>query len=176
MKHQIKISLIAAVAANGVIGRRNRLPWDIPEDLKHFRAITLGHTVLMGRRTYESIGRPLGGRKNIIISGTKGFAVEGATVMPSLNAALDCCSHSCTSCSDGEIFIIGGAKLFTEALPLADKIYLTMIHKEFEGDTYFPNWPRHEFTLTMHEDHEGNIPFSFLVFERLVPQKNQLAN
>lgn len=134
------IHLIVAYGENRVIGKDNRIPWDIPEDLVHFKTLTTGHTVIMGRRTYESIGRVLPNRENIIVSSTL-QTVEGAKVVTSLTEALQAASHE-------EIFIIGGAKLYQEALPLADVLDITQVHLATDGDTFFPavDWSRYEET------------------------------
>lgn len=126
------LSLIVAVARNGVIGRGNALPWHLPADLKHFKAVTLGKPVIMGRKTFESIGRPLPGRKNIVVTRNAGFRAEGCEVVASLEAALAVCVDA------EEVFVIGGAQLYAEALGKADRIYLTRIEADIEGDTFFP--------------------------------------
>ena len=133
------LSVIAAIAANGVIGRDNALPWHLPEDLKHFKALTMGHHIIMGRKTYESLGRLLPGRTSVIVSRNLAFHVPEALVANSLLKAVE------LSANDQEVFVIGGNELFKAALPLADKLYLTKIQQEFEGDAYFPpfdaaNW------------------------------------
>lgn len=134
------IQIIAAVADNSVIGADNTLPWQIPADLAHFKALTAGHTVVMGRKTFESIGRVLPDRENIIVSGTLKH-VDGALVVPSFAAALDLASSN-------EIFIIGGAQLYKEALPIADVLEITRVHAAPKGDTYFPevDWTGYEET------------------------------
>jgi dihydrofolate reductase len=128
----MKLSVIAAVARNGVIGRDNALPWRLPEDLKRFKLLTMGHHIIMGRKTYESLGRLLPGRTTVIVSRNAQYAVPGALVAGSLKQALTACA------ADDEVFVIGGAQLYREALPLADKLYLTLIDKDFEGDAHFP--------------------------------------
>ncbi|MCB0404022.1 MAG: dihydrofolate reductase [Bdellovibrionales bacterium] len=140
------LSLIVAMTEDRVIGKDNRLPWHLPEDLKRFRSITLGRPVIMGRRTFESIGRLLPGRKNIIVSRNPDYRVVGAHVAPSLEAAKELAGED-------EVFVIGGARLFQESLPLADKLYLTIIHAPFEGDTFFPDvdW-KQDFEVTAREE------------------------
>jgi dihydrofolate reductase len=128
------LTLIAAVARNGVIGIANRLPWHLPADLKHFKQLTLGHTVIMGRKTWESLPakfRPLPGRRNIVVTRNGEYRAEGATVVTSLAAAI-------AAAQDGEAFVIGGAELYAAALPLADRLQLTEIDADFAGDTHFP--------------------------------------
>ena len=124
------IHLIAAVARNGVIGLQGQIPWRLPEDLRHFQALTMGHTVIMGRRTYESIGGPLPGRQNLVVS-SKLQSGRGYGVVRTLQEGL-------ALADDREIFIIGGAKLYEEALPLAEQLDLTLVDLEPWGDTYFP--------------------------------------
>jgi len=130
----MKISLIAAIAENGVIGMNNKLIWRLSDDLKHFKKLTYGHFVVMGRKTYESIGRPLPGRTNIILSKNKSFNVEGCVVFKSVNEAIDYSIHK----KQEEVFIIGGAQIYSETLNLADRLYLTKVHANPKGDAYFP--------------------------------------
>ena len=127
-----RLTLIVARARNGVIGRDGRLPWRLPEDLAFFKRTTMGHPIVMGRRTWESIGRPLPGRRNIVVSGQAGFAAGGAEVAPSLDEALRRCAGS------DEVFVIGGAQLYAEALPRAGRLIVTEIDADFEGDTHWP--------------------------------------
>ena len=159
-----RVSLIAAVASNGVIGSDNALPWRLPEDLKRFKALTLGHPVIMGRKTYESIGRPLPGRRNIVISRTAGYAAEGCEVAGSFGAAL----AACRTGSD-EIFVIGGAQIYAEALPLARRLYLTEIRRDYEGDAHFPALSRREWNEIRREPYisEDGITCEFVIYERM---------
>lgn len=131
-----RVSLIAAVAENGVIGVNNALPWHLPTDLKRFRTLTAGHHVIMGRKTCESLGRPLADRVNLVVSRNPGFHAEGFIVVRSVEAALSAAPK------DEEVFVIGGASLYCQALPRADHIYLTVVHAEFAGDTRFPDFNR----------------------------------
>ena len=129
-------SLVVAVAANRVIGRDNALPWRLPADLAHFKKVTMGHPVVMGRRTYESIGKALPGRKNIVVTRNRAFQAPGCTVVTSLEDAW-------TAAGDAEeVCVIGGTSLFEEALPIADVIHLTEVEADVEGDTYFPYFDR----------------------------------
>lgn len=128
------VSIIAAVAENGVIGAGNGLVWHLPEDLKSFKRLTMGHYIIMGRNTHESIGRPLPGRTNIVISRNRNYKVTGCLVFNSLNNALD---HA-RSNREKEVFIIGGAQLYHEAISKADKMYFTRVHGKVDGDVYFP--------------------------------------
>ena len=127
-----RLSLIVAMAKNRVIGADNRIPWHLPNELKLFKSLTMGHHIVMGRRTYESIGRLLPGRTTVIVTRQKDYAVEGAVVAHSVREAIDACK------GDDEIFVIGGADLFRETLPVADRLYLTTVDAEPEGDTFMP--------------------------------------
>lgn len=161
-----RLSLIAAVAANGVIGNGNALPWRLPEDMKHFKALTLGHPVIMGRKTYESIGRPLPERRNIVVSRSPGFSVPGCEVVASLEAAVDSCADAV-----GEIFVIGGAQLYAAALPCAQRLYLTEIRAEFPGDTHFPSYDRSNWRAISRQARcgENGLAFDFAVYDRSAP-------
>jgi len=158
-----RLSLIAAVAENGIIGSGNALPWRLPEDLKHFKTLTLGHPVIMGRKTYESIGRPLPGRRNIVVTRNRDFHMEGCEIAQSLEAAIAACGLDC-----GEVFVIGGAQIYAEALPLAQRIYLTEIRKPFKGDARFPVLDRKEWEETSREAHVSSegLAFDFAVYGR----------
>ncbi len=127
------ISLIAAVASNRVIGARGALPWHLPRDLAHFKRTTLGKTVIMGRKTHQSIAAKLPNRQNLVVTSNPHVVAEGCKPVPSLEAALEAATNS-------EKIIIGGATLYAEALPLAETLYLTRVHAEIEGDTYFPDF------------------------------------
>jgi len=150
----MEIVIIAAVAENGVIGRAGKLPWHIPEDLKRFRQLTLGHPVIMGRKTFESLGKPLAGRTNIVITSQPTYYHEGAVVACSIEDALERCT--------GTVFIIGGSSVFEAALPLADRLELTLIHQVVEGDVYFPPIGS-EWEEVSRDDREG---FSFVTYRR----------
>lgn len=156
-----RLSVIAALARNRVIGRDNSLPWHLPEDLKHFKVLTMGHHIVMGRKTYESLGRLLPGRTTVIVSRNPDYAVPGAIVVTSLRQALSACAN------DPEIFLIGGAELYQQSLALADRLYLTEIDAEFEGDAYFPeiapgDW--HEIARERHVSSSG-LAFSFVTYD-----------
>ncbi len=127
------VSLIVAAAENGVIGRDNQLIWRLPNDLKRFKALTLGHPLIMGRKTFESIGSPLPGRTSIVITRQKDFHLEGVVVVNSLQEAL----IEAKKCTNEEVFIIGGGEIFKIAIPFCDKLYLTLVKTECAGDTYF---------------------------------------
>ena len=157
-----RVTLIAAVSSNGVIGAGGQLPWRLPEDLKFFKAQTLGHPVIMGRRTWESIGRPLPGRRNIIVSRNAGLVVTGAEVAPTLEDAIARCAGA------PEAFVIGGGDLYRAALPRATRIILTEIRKAFDGDTHFPEFDRREWREARRESHapEGSLAHDFVWYER----------
>lgn len=129
----VLVSLVVAAAQNNVIGRGNDLPWHLPDDLKRFKAVTLGKPIIMGRKTYASIGRPLPGRTNIVISRQTQFAAEGCTTVTSLEEALAAAGDT------SEAMVIGGAEIFRQALPRADQLYLTRVHADVPGDTFFPD-------------------------------------
>jgi dihydrofolate reductase len=153
------ISIIAAMAENRVIGRDGRIPWHLPADLERFRDLTLGHSLVMGRKTYESIGRPLPGRRTIVLSRQPGLAIQGADVAPNLSAALALCA------GEAEVFICGGAAVYAEALPIADRIYLTVVHGDTGGDTFFPPIPD-TFVETCREPLPGDLPATFIHLRR----------
>lgn len=152
------------MARNRVIGRDNRLPWRLPADLAYFKRVTMGHPVIMGRRTWESIGRPLPGRQNIIVSRNRDYSAAGATVVASLDDAWRAAGDVEEAC------VIGGTSLFAEALPHADRIHLTEVEAEVEGDTYFPpfdrsQWVEREVTRQA-RDERHEYPFRIVVLER----------
>jgi len=160
-----RLSLIVAVAQNGVIGRGNELPWHIPEDFTWFKRHTEGCPIIMGRKTFESIGRVLPGRINVIITRNRSYTAEGARVYHSLEeglAKLDQEGHD-------EIFIIGGSQIFDESIELVDRIYLTRVHRDFEGDAHLPPIPETRFRTIFEERHEGDVPFTFYIYEKKEP-------
>jgi len=154
------ISIIAAVASNGVIGREGRIPWHLPADLRRFREITSGHAVIMGRKTYESIGRPLPDRLNIVVSRQAGFGPTGVAVAGSLQEAL------AMAAGEDEVFICGGGEIYCQALPLADRIYMTLLDRPFDGDVFFPDIPADEFVETAREAFGGDPGGVFIRLER----------
>ena len=158
----MKVSIIAAVARNGVIGSENRLPWHIPDDFKWFRKQTAGHALIMGRSTFESIGKLLPERANIILSRRDDFAVPGAEVFPSFEGALEHLREK----GEEEAFVIGGAQVYRESLPFADRLYLTLIHNDYPGDARFPPIPEGDFHTVFEENHAGEPPYSFVIMER----------
>lgn len=145
-KNDMKVNLIFAMSKNRVIGVNNQLPWHIPGDLKRFKQITQGHAVVMGRKTFESIGRPLPKRRNIVISRNPLFAAAGVEVFPSLESALKNLS------GELEVFVIGGAQIFKEALALAHRIYMTVIKRDYDGDVFFPDFSEDEYAVIEAED------------------------
>ena len=157
-----KISAIAAIGKNRVIGKGNDLVWKIPDDLARFRAITKGHPVIMGRRTFESIGKPLPDRKNIVISRDKDYAPEGVITVYSVEDALE----KAKSFRNNEIFVIGGGEIYKQMLPYTDKLYLTIIDSEADGDVFFPDYS--EFTKeTFREEREYNgIKYAWVNLEK----------
>ena len=158
-----RVYLVAAVAANGIIGARGKLPWHIPEELKHFKKLTLGHPVIMGRRTWESLKGPLPQRENIVVTRTPGYEASGAAVANSLDAALALCA------GEPVAFVIGGTQLFQDSLPIADGMVLTEIHRDYEGDTWFPKWERAHWKESQREAHtaENGVRFDFVRYERI---------
>lgn len=166
----MKLSIICAMDENLVIGRKNSLPWHLPEDLKHFKRTTMGNCIIMGRKTFESIGRPLPGRTNIIVTRNRDYEVENARVVDSLGDAIELAENISHIDGSDEAFVIGGAELYKHALPLAERLHLTMVHAEVEGDTYFPaidtsEWlevSRQRFDADQHNPYD----YSICVFER----------
>ncbi len=158
------ISLIVAIAANGVIGKDNALPWHIPEDLKWFKENTLGKPVIMGRKTWDSIGRPLPKRPNIVVTRQAGWRAEGAHVAHGLDEALALAARLAPEAA--ELMVIGGNALFAEALPRAGRLYLTEIARAYEGDTVFPPFERAAWRETTRRHNAGDPAFDFVVLDR----------
>ena len=159
-----RIAIIAAVARNGVIGYGNRMPWHLPEDLKRFRRLTLGHAVIMGRRTFESIGKPLSGRSNIVVTRSPDWTRPGCHAAHSLEAALAAVNER------EDTFVIGGAEIYALALPIARRLYMTEIERDFEGDAFFPEFDRSRWREVSRERHacggsEG-FDYAFVEYER----------
>lgn len=159
-----RISIIAALAKNRVIGIHNTLPWRLPDDLRHFKALTMGHHIIMGRKTYESIGKPLPGRTTVIITRGNFAAPEGVKIAHSVQEAIALCGP------DEEIFFVGGAQLYAQALPLADRLYLTEIQSEVAGDAWFPAFDRshwRESSRDRRKDETSGLEYHFVVYDRL---------
>ena len=156
------ISLIAAIAHNRVIGLNNTLPWHLPEDLKRFRALTTGHHIIMGRKTYESLNRLLPDRTTVIVTRNPGYQVAGAIIANSLSEAVVACQP------DEEVFLIGGAELYQEGLQLANKLYFTQIDADFEGDAFFPELDASTWHETLCEQHISaqGLRFSYVTYQR----------
>ena len=157
------LSHIAAHGKNKVIGSRGDLPWHLPEDLKYFKEKTLGHIIVMGRKTFESFPGPLKNRLHIVVTKQKDYKVpEGVKVFHDIHSALEF-SKTQTGYWDDEVFIIGGGEIYRQTLNKADRLYLTLIHREFEGETRYPDYER-DFIMIWKKDHFGEIPCSFCLF------------
>jgi dihydrofolate reductase len=164
----VRLSVVAAVARRGVIGRDNAIPWRIPEDVARFRDLTMGHAVVMGRRTWDSLPdrfRPLPGRRNVVVSRNPGWSADGAERAGSLDEALRLLAGA------PEVFVIGGAELYEAALPLADELLLTEIDADVDGDTLFPRFDRAAFEEVSREQHvsQTGLPFAFVTLRRRPP-------
>lgn len=164
------LSLVCALAQNRTIGRGNQLPWRLPRDLAYFKKITWGHPIVMGRKTFDSIGRPLPGRTNIVVSRQSDWSAEGVTAVNSLSQAMDVAGQAAAASGVAEIMLIGGASLYEQALPIADRLYLTEVHAQVEGDAFFPEFNRSEWVERSREDcpaDTGNpFAYSFVVYEK----------
>jgi dihydrofolate reductase len=158
------VSQIAAMSENHVIGKDNQLLWHMPNDLKHFKNTTSGHTVIMGRKTFDSVGKPLPKRRNIVVT-RQAINIPGCEVAGSVEAALALCKD------EGEVFIVGGAEIYKLSLRLTDRVYLTIIHQHFEGDSFFPELDENEWKEVSRDDRQPDeknpLPYSFITFERL---------
>jgi len=160
----VRVSLITAMAANRVIGRRNSLPWRLPADMRRFKALTMGHTLIMGRKTYDSVGYPLPGRRTVVITRQPGWKADGVSVVHSLDEALQAAARI----GGGEVLVAGGGEIFRDALPRADRIYLTRIEQDFPGDTFFPELDAAAWRIVEQEHHDASDenPYAF-TFETL---------
>jgi dihydrofolate reductase len=159
-QHRPRISLIVARARNGVIGRDGGLPWKIPGELAHFKRTTMGHPIVMGRKTWESLGRPLPGRRNIVVTRNAQYTAAGAEVVASLPAALALCADV------DEVFVIGGAELYAQALPLAQRAIVTEIDADFDGDAYFPALDARQWQETARSAGSGEPAHAFVTYAR----------
>jgi dihydrofolate reductase len=148
----MRVSIIAAVSENGVIGRGGRLPWHLADDLRRFKQLTMGHTIVMGRKTWESIGRPLAGRRMVVISRQPDYVADGVNVVSSLDAAIE----NAIAAGDDEVFVIGGAEIYRLALPRAERLYLTRVHADVEGDARFPDVDWSQWRLAESERHAAS--------------------
>ena len=159
------VSLVVAMAENHVIGKAGGLPWHLPKDLQHFKQLTVDHTVIMGRKTFEEIRQPLANRRNVVISRDPAFQPRGVTVVPSLEEAL------ALGATENEVFVIGGGEIFRLALPRADRLYLTLVHGKVEGDTVFPPFDLATWALEEEEHHPADekhpYAFTFRTYSRI---------
>ena len=160
-----KLSIIVAISENNAIGKNNQLLWHLPADLKHFKALTTGNTIIMGRKTYDSIGKPLPNRRSIVITRSTDLEIEGVEVVNSLAHAIELCKP------DEEAFIIGGAEIYEQAMPYATGIHLTKVHQNYEADTFFPEinpaaW-REINSITYQADEKNNVAYTFSSLERI---------
>ena len=158
------VSAIVAAAENNTIGKDNQLLWHLPNDLRFFKRTTTGHTVIMGRKTYESVGKPLPNRRNVIITRQVGYTVEGAEVVHSVAAALESCA------GENEVFIVGGAEIYQQALAVVNRIYLTRVHVVLPGDSFFPELEEHRWQLVSADHHPADdrhaYGYTFEIYER----------
>ncbi|HEX5364033.1 MAG TPA: dihydrofolate reductase [Gallionella sp.] len=161
----MSLSLIVAMAKNRTIGVNNTLPWRCPEDLKHFKALTMGHHMIMGRKTFDSIGKPLPGRTTVVVTRDRNLAIEGCLIAHSIPEAIKACAN------DAEIFIVGGADIYTQTLPLADTLYITEIQQDVEGDAHFPEFARNDWQEEAREVHTQETPqpleYHFVSYRRI---------
>ena len=166
----MKLSLIVAQSKNRVIGNNNELPWRLPKDLQYFKRVTLGKPIIMGRKTYDSIGRPLPGRVNIVISSNQALVIEGVTVVTSLQGALDLAKVVCKEQEIDEVMVMGGAQVYRQALPLVDRLYITQVDTVIDGDAFFPEIDYSHYQQVAAEQHfadESNpYDYQFLTFDK----------
>src|SRR5579863_5351424 len=157
------VSIIVAIGENNAIGKNNQLLWHMPADLKHFKTKTSGHTIIMGRKTFDSVGKPLPNRRNIVVT-RQDIKIEGCEVVKSIYDAIALCK------GEDEVFIGGGAEIYRQAMDKTDRIYLTIIHKVFDADTFFPEIDFTKWVETSHKDHQpdekNKLPYSFITLER----------
>lgn len=160
----MNINLIVAIDEKNGIGKNNLLPWHLPADLKHFKTVTTGHPIIMGRKTFDSIGKVLPNRRNIVISRQSGLVIPGAELCSSLNNAIELCKD------ENDVFVIGGAQIFEQALPLANVLFLTIIHEDFDADVFFPVINMNEWTeqeKILHQPDEKNLySYSFIKYKK----------
>ena len=159
----MRLSAIVCMATNRVIGKDNTLPWRLPADLQHFKAVTMSHPIIMGRKTYESIGRPLPGRRNIVVTRDASYQAEGCDVFHSLDDVVAAVQ------SEKDVFVIGGANIYETLMPRVDRLYLTMVHAEVEGDAFFPEVESQftEISRVNHKaDEKNEYDYSFITFDR----------
>ncbi len=166
----MKLALIVAMAQNHVIGINNNLPWHLSEDLKYFKRVTMGKPIIMGRKTFESIGQSLPGRTNIVVTRNEDYQAEGIKIVHSLKSAIELCKSIAVIDGSDEVMVIGGAELYKQALPLSDFLYLTEVHAEVNGDAYFPEFDRKEWREIARDNYKAVEPnpydYSFIVLEK----------
>lgn len=160
-----KLAIVVAISENNAIGKNNQLLWHLPADLKHFKEITTGHTIIMGRKTYDSIGKPLPNRRSIVITRNTALAIEGVDMVTSVNEAIELCKH------DEEAFIIGGAEIYQQALAFTTRIYLTRVHQSYDADAFFPelnpNTWKEINSVSYPADEKNNVAYTFSTLDRL---------
>ena len=161
---RMTVSIIVAIAENNAIGKNNQLLWHLPADLKYFKNTTAGHSIIMGRKTYDSVGKPLPNRRNIVVT-RQDIKIAGCEVVKSIDEGIELCK------GESEVFIGGGADIYRQSMDKTDRIYLTVVHKSFEADTFFPEIDYNKWEEIFHEDHpadeKNNIPYSFITLERM---------
>ena len=168
MSKKILLSHIVATSRNNVIGLKNKLPWHIPEDLKYFYDTTKNKALIMGRKTFESLGKALPNRLNVVLTKNKDFKEEGAIVFPSFDEALGYCEKEDHIKKYGkEIFITGGGEIYKQTLKLMDRLYITRINKDYKGDAFYPEIPMDQFKEVSRIDRSEPVSFSFLIYERI---------
>lgn len=165
----MELILIAAMAANRVIGRSNRIPWHLPAELQRFKAVTWGNSLIMGRRTHESIGRPLPGRRNIVVSRNPDYRAPGCEIVHSLAQAYSLCQ------GEERVFNIGGAELYRQGLERADTLLLTVLKEAWDGDVFFPEFSAELFILARREEVSGPLPYAILTYRRQAPERAGIA-
>lgn len=162
-KLRSEIAIIAAISTNMVIGRDNKIPWHISEDLIRFKALTIGHPIIMGRKTFESIGKPLPKRANIVITRDKDYSAPGINVAHSIDEAIETARAKEGS---EEIFIIGGGQIYNQSMNLADRLYLTVVDEEIEGDVFFPDYSEFKKIVSKKDSQSGDLKYSYLTLEK----------
>jgi dihydrofolate reductase len=176
----MNILLVAAIAENGVIGRGNALPWRLKSDMQHFRALTMGKPVVIGRKTYLSIGKPLNGRTTIVVSRDRNFTAPGIVVAPSLDAALATARGDALRRNADAIVVAGGAEIYGQAMPLATQLAITHVHKRIDGDAHFPAIDPNEWHESARSEHaaaaEDEAAFAFVTYERAIDAKLRPAS